>query len=199
MSDAGSNPFRAPPPRRVNSAVWSTVIGTIMVVGCCCGLPCYLGSLVPRREYAAQKEAAPFQPHLADYVHMARRADTGTASAVLRGKVVAVRHEPLSVDTALWFQLPADLRAATPEEVAAIVLVERFMPNVGYYSQGGGKAYEFVVKIKVVEVASGQIIAEKEFRGSEVPRQFDRNQRSDVYGTIVDDGKIIEFLQQLRK
>ena len=200
MSTAGSSPSHSPPPpRRVNSAVWISAIGSVLLVCGCCVLPCVIGSLIARRDIAAQKEAAPFQPYLANYVHLAVMAEGQTSSGVLRGKVIPIRREPISVDSNLWYKLPAEMRAADTQELSAVVLVEGFTTNVGHYSKGGGNAYEFGTKIRVVEIPSGQLIAEEVFRGSQVPREFDREQRTDVYGSIVDDQKIVQFLQELGK
>lgn len=179
--------------------LWFVAVGTAVILCGCCGLPCLIGSGIARRDIAARKETAVFEPHLAGYFLKAASAEVGTATAVLPGKVVTIRAEPLSVDPALWFALPPELKAATPDEVAAIVLVERYTASIGHYTQGGGNAFEFGAKVKVVNASTGQIIAERTFHGSEVPREFDREQHSDVYGSTVDDRKIIEYLQGLRQ
>jgi hypothetical protein len=199
MSTAGSSPFLAARPRRVPSTVWIALAGTGVMVFVCCGLPCLLGSFMAHRDTAAQKEAAPFESHLAEYVHLAVQAETQTPSGALRGKLIPVSREPIAVDSALWFELPADLRAANPQELAAVVLVERYLSNVGYYSKGRGKAHEFGVKIRVVDYPSGKLIAAETFHGSTVPREFDHEQHIDVYGKSVDDRKIVEFLRKLRQ
>jgi len=183
----------------VNSAVWIALAGTGLVVFACCGLPCLIGSSIARRDIAAQKEAAPFQPHLANYVHLAVMAEGQTPSGVLKGKVIPIRREPVSVDSNLWYKLPTELRAANPQELAAVALVQSFTTQVGHYSQGGGNAFEFGMRMRVVEIPSGQLIAEEVFHGSEVPREFDHEQRTDVYGSTVDDRKVVEFLRNLRQ
>lgn len=100
---------------------------------------------------------------------------------VLSGPLPAARVGPpfgsrrlLLVNTAskkvdwLFFDLPASMRANTPEEVGLVVLLTAENRKVGQY--GNGKpAYQTVVRAKFIDLETNASAPDKEFLGDEPP------------------------------
>jgi hypothetical protein len=113
---------------------------------------------------------APFRAQMASYL----AAPTGVANPNVprqgARKMVVVDVQDKDVD-GLHFDLPDDLRAATPDEVNTVVQLRWNQAAVGTYSSGG-KGYQWSCSATVIDRATQTTIGSQQFAGSPPPQSY---------------------------
>jgi hypothetical protein len=104
-------------------------------------------------------QRASFEPYLAQYA--AIQPNGQASSAHMRGKMIVIDKSTGSIDPT-WDEIPDDMRAASPSQVATVVWLEWSESEVGTY-QGGGSGYSSNVEVTVIDKATSKIIATKSF------------------------------------
>src|SRR5262249_1488194 len=108
-----------------------------------------VGGFFGIRYLARQGELGPFNDQIADYTAPATRG-APNKSAYLKGKVVPVNLKSKDVDW-LYYDLPDDLRPASPAEVGTVVWLDWGEVKVGQYGTGGGGAFVQTCKVTVID------------------------------------------------
>ena len=108
----------------------------------------------------------PFKAHISEYTAVTEYQEGET---YIRGKIIPVNIRDNAIDFILYYELPKDLRAASPEEVRTVIEQVCTASSVGTYTRGGG-AYRWTCKLKVIDLSISKILEEKTFTGSEPPR-----------------------------
>jgi hypothetical protein len=85
-------------------------------------------------------------------------------------KMVVVDVQDKDVD-GLHFDLPDNLRAATPAEVTTVVWLRWNKATVGTYSTGGS-AYQWSCEVTVIDLATRTTLGTQRFTGDAPPRSF---------------------------
>jgi hypothetical protein len=118
------------------------------------------------------RETAPFEKHIDDYLTAPKTGGTGTSQKA-RGKIVPVDVQERHVDR-LYFELPKELRAASPDDVATVVWLAWREEKVGEYD-GGKPACIERCDVTVIDRQQNAVVAKKEFRGGEPPKTLKSN------------------------
>jgi hypothetical protein len=119
--------------------------------------------------------ASPFDPYLDEYVNGTGLTDASDLAGPYRvGKLVAVDPRGHRLDERLQNALPADLRAAGPDEVGTIVWVSWGGHLVGTYKDAvtgreRGKAYQGYCEITVIDRAAAVIVERRTFDAAAPP------------------------------
>jgi hypothetical protein len=96
-------------------------------------------------------------------------------------KVVVIDKKNKCVDDA-FFRLPRHLRASKPEEVTALIAIERIEENIGYYSHYGSDfkvpAIQHYCEIKIVDVKTNELLELYTISGRRPPSSTQNTQRS---------------------
>jgi hypothetical protein len=117
--------------------------------------------------------AALFQGHIQEYLSITR--EQREQGEYLRGKVIVVNTGDKEVDCDVFFELPSELRAATPEEVGTIVRLKWGTKMVGMYVSGRGSegaADAQTCEVTVIDKSIPAIVAWRSFQGDDPPMHF---------------------------
>jgi hypothetical protein len=112
---------------------------------------------------------APFRKHMSEYL-ATPVGMPGRPGAAAVGKMVVVDEQDKDVDS-LHFDLPDDLRAATPEEVVTVARLRWAKNRIGEY-QGGGGAYQWSCNVALFDLPSKTMVATQHIEGSAPPPSF---------------------------
>lgn len=82
--------------------------------------------------------------------------------------------------------------AEEPEDVRFLVECAYGASEKGMYMIGGGKAYQYYVTVRVIDMATGNICAKTSFDGGEPPETV--SEPGDHYGSKVDEAEIREWI-----
>lgn len=111
---------------------------------------------------------APFKSHLSEYASMSGlKPISPTVSPYIKGKVIVIDIDEKDIDDC-FFDLPSDLRAASPEEVGTVIWLDWGEVLIGRYTDGAG-GYQITCKVTVIDKAKTAIVGEATFKGSEPP------------------------------
>jgi hypothetical protein len=130
-----------------------------------------VGGFFGIRYLARQGELGPFNDQIGDYTAPAARAKDETA--YVKGKVIPVNLKSKDVDW-LYYDLPDDLRPASPAEVGTVAWLDWGEVKVGEYGKGGGGAFVQTCKVTVIDKARRAIVGETVVRGSDPPKSSRR-------------------------
>jgi hypothetical protein len=113
----------------------------------------------------------PFNSHLQEYL-TAASANTidqgsGFSGPPLHGKLMPVDMKSKTIDP-VFFDLSPALKPKTPEDVGAIAAMWWEEERIGSYGGKGG-AYQEHCTVKVLDRATGTLLAQEEFTGSMPP------------------------------
>jgi hypothetical protein len=118
-------------------------------------------------------EAARFEGHIRDYLTIPK--EQFQLGEYLRGQVVAIDVGTREVDEDVFFDLPAGLRAATPEEVGTVVLLKWGTKMVGMYTGPngfGGVADAQTCEVTVIDRSIPAVVARRSFQGHDPPTHY---------------------------
>jgi hypothetical protein len=134
---------------------------------------------------------APFRAEMSTYL----QAPTGPAKpGTSVKKVVVIDVADKDVDS-LHFDLPDDLRAATPAEVTTVVWLNWSKNQIGTYT-GGGSAYQWSCQVTVIDKATRTTIRQQTFTGSRPPQSV-RARRGTSHSGDKPTDQVINFLRGL--
>jgi hypothetical protein len=157
----------------------------ILAIGVC------VGGFFGFQAIVRANAVAPFNKDLASYLVL-NNAGRSAGAAKVKGKMITVDINSKAIDH-LYFDLPEELRASKPEEVATVVLLSWGKNKVGTYDGGSG-AYQQTCQVKVVDKATNTEIASNFFLGDEPPQQ----KMSNASGTGAKPSKaLLYFLKTL--
>jgi hypothetical protein len=143
--------------RRAKMLMWGAV-GVLVVIG-------LVGGGIWYAMYRAKR--APFRAQMATYLAQ----PTGTAPANTPvGKFVVVDTKDKDIDS-MHFDLPDNMRAATPADVTTVVWLAWDKRQVGKYTSGG-TAYQWFCEVTVIDLKSKAKIAGSNFSGTAPPQSF---------------------------
>ncbi len=128
-----------------------------------------VGAVVGIQQLMQMEAVAPFEKHLAEYTAEPTRPSGGFPTTYIKGKVVPVefRKGKQAIDY-LYFDLPPELKAQTPEEVGTVVWLEWGEDQVGDYDDDD-PAFVQTVKVSVIDKERGRMVGQKSFRGGPPP------------------------------
>ncbi len=111
--------------------------------------------------------AAPFRPHLAEYL----AAPEGPAHpGPVRGKMIVVDKKTRDIDDEVFFGLPSSLRASRPEEVGTVVQLDYGrVPGRGVYGKDHLPSFVQTCQVTVIDRASRAVLATALVRGGDPP------------------------------
>jgi len=132
----------------------------------------------------------PFKAHVSEYTAV---TEYQPGETYIRGKVIPVNIQDNAIDFNLYYDLPKDLRAGSPEEVRTVIEQVCTASLVGTYTRGGG-AYRWTCKLKVIDLSISKILEEKTFTGSEPPGTTTGSKNQ--YGSKPSD-EIMDYLTAL--
>jgi hypothetical protein len=125
----------------------------------------------------------------------ARQPEQETIAGKVKGKIVLVDIAAGKMD-ALYFDLPDDLRASNPEEVATVGLLLWGKRNVPQPSDFVGAAFQQTCQVKVVDWKTKAEIATATFFGT--TPYYSRNRNEFVTGSK-PDSEVLTFLTGLHR
>jgi hypothetical protein len=107
-----------------------------------------------------------FQEHIEDYVSIPnQQAISPFTESYLTGKVITVDINKNEIDQ-IYFDLPEDLVAKTPEEVGTIIWLNWGEVLVGRYTDGAG-GYRIICEVTIIDKANSEIIDKETLSGSD--------------------------------
>ena len=160
---------------------WCVVLAIGAVVGGFFGI----------RSMIRGKQMAPFQAHVQEYLAMAGPA-APTSEGYVKGKVITVDTKDKSIDY-LYFDLPEELQAKTPDEVGTVVLLQWGEEQVGHYdSPTGPGAYKHTCQVILVDKERKAVVGGRRFVGSDPPQR--KKSSESGYGSK-PTSEIVTFLR----
>ena len=183
--------LRAQPGNGIGLAVFAVLLLVFMV-----------GSGFARHVHDLAFQARVFDPMLDQYRRALAEAQPSTVP-IVPGKVLPISGNTGQVDLFLWEYLPTELRALSPDEVRLLLEIKEWKALIGTYignddkGPGGGSAYEYRAKVRVVDRITGRLLDEHDFSGSSVPYQVTDSR--DHEGGLVLRRDILRFLKELLK
>jgi hypothetical protein len=135
----------------------------------------------------------PFKEHLTTYTQNVDQKEKEFTSKQPIGKCITVDMESREVDH-IYFDLPDELRAETPDEVRTIVQLYWGKQQVNEY-EGGKPAYQQRCDVLVVDKATMSAVAAGTEWGSDPPSQI-KSSQSEGSGDKPTD-KVVNFLKGL--
>jgi hypothetical protein len=153
--------------------------------GCCLGFVFFY--VLPHRQ-----RIKAFEPHLASY----KAAGQGTAvgqNPYVRGKVVIVDVTGQEKIDDLYDNLPSNLQAAKPEEVATVVLLKRGERVTGKYTNGA-IGYRYTCTVTVIDYVDKVVVAQIVIEGDNPPA-FTRSRMS-AHGSKPSK-EIVDYITKL--
>ncbi len=144
--------------------------------------------------------ASPFDPYLDEYVSDTGLTDGSDLAGPYRvGKLVAIDPRGRGLDGRLQDALPADLRAAGPDEVGTIVWVTWGYHQVGTYKDAvsereRGKAFQGYCEITVIDRAAALIVERRTF---DAPTPPSTSTAAGDVRTEVDVDAVVRYLVDL--
>jgi len=170
--------------KKGNLIVWGVIILAFAGIGGFLGVKWWL------REQAAK----PFNAQAAQLMETKGNKDS---TPYLKGKIVVFDEGTRKVDKDVFFDLPDDLRAKTPEEVATVVVVTWTEKTIDYY-EGNVPAIQQTGSVKVVDYSSKQTLGiPMQFTGPEPPMKIKKNSSENKARRPVKE--IVEFVKNLPK
>ncbi|MGE3805454.1 MAG: hypothetical protein AB7K24_12335, partial [Gemmataceae bacterium] len=173
---------------------WVGMFGLVAAVLGAIALAAVTG--IERNKQVAQQQAAfvaPFQDRIAEYFP-AKPAQPASGGE-LKGKLITVNVKGRHFD-GLYFQLPPQLRAASPDEVGTIVWLDWGEDVVGEYGVNTGSVGVVITcQATVINKADGQILHERFFAGGQPPDKTDKHNQKH-YGSP-PTGEIVGWLAAL--
>jgi len=137
----------------------------------------------------------PFQPKVDEY--LARPvASRESPAARHKGKIIPVNVKEKEIDSLYW-DLPEELRAATPDDVATIVWLEWGEVQVSTYGSTNKPALVQTCNVTIIDRADKAILLRHSFRGSDPPKSIksrDSSGRGDKPTQAV-----VEYLQKAQQ
>ena len=133
------------------------------------------------------------EPSLASYLAPEKSKAPKKVKPHLVGKVVMVNVDENDFDH-LMFDLPAELRTTDPNHVGTVVQTSYEANLVGTYTSGD-KGYQYTAVVKVIDRATGQLLATKRILGSE-PAAQKTSHSGDEYGSK-PSYEIVNWLESL--
>ena len=136
--------------------------------------------------------AAPFKPHMAEYLAPTKETKTGA----VRGQIVVVDRGKQDVDWDVFFDLPNDLRAAKPEDVGTVAWLEYGRQKErGGYGKEGYPAYRQTCTVTVIDQASRDVIGTTEVKGGDPPNSIDEGAKEGVGSKPTKE--VVDYLKSL--
>jgi hypothetical protein len=120
----------------------------------------------------------PFESHLSEYLSFSAHQEKSTDSGHISGKVITVDKVNRKFDD-LYFSLPHNLRASTPDEVGTIVLIECTESIAGTY-EDGKNGHSTNCAVRIIDKSKKVVFPESEFYGEEPPKT--KSIHGDWYG-----------------
>jgi hypothetical protein len=146
--------------------MWKVYVG-IAVVGGVIALGS-VGVYQSQQEKKAMAAAiAPFQENIGEYTSLQKPRDGDIRDGKAKRKMITIDMINRKVDS-LYFQLPQELRATTPEEVETVVWLRWGQDYIASY-EGGGKAIRHTCTVTVFDRATKKVVAQTTFQGEEPP------------------------------
>ncbi len=138
-------------------------------------------------------KAAPFKPHMAEY--LAPPAG-GEKPAPAAGKMVVVDKNTQDIDADVFFGLPNDLRASRPEEVGTVVWLEygRILGK-GVYGEKRIPSFIQTCKVTVLDQGDRQVIASTLLHGGPPPETVEDTAAEGVGSRPT--AEVIDYLKRL--
>jgi hypothetical protein len=94
----------------------------------------------------------------------------------------------------LLFDLPSDLRASGPQDVATVVLLDWGKKQVDSY-ENGAPAYQQEVTVTVVDLATKAVIGQQHFVGGEPPQSIESSSSSGTGSKPTQE--VVDYLKSL--
>jgi hypothetical protein len=161
------------------------ILGVIVAIALCVGA--FFGIQWMMRE----GELSKFKDLAQSYAQTPGEPDGGEPRVV--GKVLPINLDGRKPDH-LYFDMPEGMRAAKPEEVGTVVLLNWGKEQVGTYT-GGGAAYQQTCQVTVVNHKTKKVIVSQMFLGGEPPQTT----KSSTATGSSPGPDIVRFLGQLPK
>jgi len=141
---------------------WSVVVLIALGVGGFFGV----------RSIIRSNKIGPFKPKIESYVSLTNPGlvpgGQDPPPGKVKGRMITVDADKREIDY-IYFDLPDELRAETPEDVATVVLIKWSKIEVGKYSDG--RAAEIQVGlVTVVNVEDKQVVGRSIFQGADPPK-----------------------------
>jgi hypothetical protein len=165
------------------------IIGWVLVGVVAAGVAGFFGVRLLLRA----NKVKPFKEHLATYTQPINQPEKEFTSKKPIGKCVTVDMEKNEVDS-IYFDLPDELRAETPDQVGTIVQLNWGKQQVNEY-EGGKPAYKQRCDVLVVDRATMSAVAAETFWGSDPPSQI-KSSQSEGSGDKPTD-QVVNFLKGL--
>jgi hypothetical protein len=174
--------------KKGNVILWS-IAGVIVLA---------LGGFFGVRAMVRANKVKPFKEHIPSYVQQpkARRPDPARpqpAAGKISGKLITVDVQDQSIDY-LYFDLPDDLRADTPDQVGTVVQLRWSKTKVAEYTNGK-PAYRQTCHAAVMNKGTGELVAEGDFQGGDPPSTI-KSSQPDGTGSKPDK-EVVDFLKRL--
>jgi hypothetical protein len=148
---------------RQHAALPALVTALLVLLAAACG-GTYVGpdaAVEPFRQ-AIDEYTGPFKRAAGVTVY---RPGAGKPQGYVKGGVVLIEGDQVSP---FHDDLPSGLRAATPDDVGTVVLVQARSRKVGEYSSGD-PAWQSVWKVAVVDLDKGKVVGSALLRGKHPP------------------------------
>ncbi|HZV00287.1 MAG TPA: hypothetical protein VFF73_26450 [Planctomycetota bacterium] len=162
------------------------IVGIVAVVGAGFGV----------RYMLREHFLAPFNERIGEYTSALKiGADTpATPGAGIKGNAIVIDQRANKCDH-LYFDLPPELQAASPEAVQTVVWVDWTEHEYCKYTNGA-TGYIYVANVSVIDKTGPTLVGKQTFQGG-TPPSSTKNHGS-VYGSKPTD-QIVSFVQALRK
>ncbi len=127
-----------------------------------------VGGFFGIRYLVRQGELGPFNDKIGEYMAPAK-PKAPEDNPYVKGKVIPVNLKSKDVDW-LYYDLPDDLRPASPADVGTVVWLDWGERKVGQYGASGGGAFVQTVRVTVIDKARGAIVGEAYLEGGPPPK-----------------------------
>ncbi len=185
------------------------VIGCIvlLVLGCIVVfLPLGISQHLSRKAQGKAAFSRMFDPYIEQYI-----ADFPRDKSVnnyVRGKAIVIDTVDKSVHD-LYYRLPPELQAHSPEEVTTVIRITRDFERLGVYTTdgkpigemsaaGAPSAYQETDILTIVDLGRGVLVAETRFVGDPPPQTSTSDSLFGEYGKPPDVELLVQWINSLK-
>jgi hypothetical protein len=163
-------------------------VALVLLAAACGGTYVDPGAAIEPFKQAIDEYSGPFKGAAGVKVY---RPGAGKPQGYVKGGVVLVEGDHIS---AFHDDLPAGLRAATPDDVGTVVVVKESSRKVGEYSSGD-PAWQTVWSVGVVDLDKGKVVGRALLRGEHPPYAADIAAGENYGPAPLDD--LVAYLKRL--
>lgn len=176
---------------KVKYQIIAAIVGLLVLLG--------VGVTKSFMRFAAEEDQrAAFNPYIDGYLKTEVGAEA-SGSPYLRGKLVTIDVDRAQVDYWTYPKLPEAIRAASPDQVRTVGLIQWGWDNVGHYEEVDtgrktGEAFQSHARLTLIDWVDRTCIAEVTFEGK---APVGRTTRDGDFKSMQPMFRIVDYLTAL--